>query len=65
MHRVSRVDSAADCAQSSRQRLGMHSGRWAEAAPLFRPNLAPIWKMLPSERHRAGRFDVGRLPTAR
>eukprot|EP00966_Prymnesium_polylepis_P295503 6824103-Prymnesium_polylepis.1 len=22
----------------------MHSGRWAEAARLFRPNLAPNWK---------------------
>eukprot|EP00966_Prymnesium_polylepis_P076975 1783658-Prymnesium_polylepis.1 len=37
----------ADRAHSSRQRLGMHSGRWADAAHLFRPNLAPNWKMLP------------------
>eukprot|EP00966_Prymnesium_polylepis_P205772 4767969-Prymnesium_polylepis.1 len=43
----------------------MHSGQWAEAALLFRPNLAPNWKMLPSRRHRAGALDVGRLPTGR
>eukprot|EP00966_Prymnesium_polylepis_P160786 3715789-Prymnesium_polylepis.1 len=24
----------------------MHSGRWAQAPHLFRPNLAPKWKML-------------------
>ena len=55
----------ADSGHSSRQRSGMHSGRWAEAAHLFRPNLAPNWKMLPSRRHRAGAFDVGALSTAR
>eukprot|EP00966_Prymnesium_polylepis_P276094 6378847-Prymnesium_polylepis.1 len=43
----------------------MHSGRWAEAAHVFRPNLAPNWKMLSSRRHRASTFDVGRIPTAR
>eukprot|EP00966_Prymnesium_polylepis_P053427 1235346-Prymnesium_polylepis.1 len=43
----------------------MHSGRWAEAAHLFRPNLAPNCKMLPSRRHRAGALDVGTLPTGR
>eukprot|EP00966_Prymnesium_polylepis_P004076 93308-Prymnesium_polylepis.1 len=43
----------------------MYSGRWAEAAHLFRPNLAPNWKMLSSARPRAGRFDVGKLSTAR
>eukprot|EP00966_Prymnesium_polylepis_P262476 6063142-Prymnesium_polylepis.1 len=47
----------ANCAHSSRQRSGMHSGRWAEAAHLFLLNLAPNWKMLSSARHRAGRFD--------
>eukprot|EP00966_Prymnesium_polylepis_P259885 6003561-Prymnesium_polylepis.1 len=31
----------------------MHSGRWAEEAHLFRPNLAPNMKMLSSARHRA------------
>eukprot|EP00966_Prymnesium_polylepis_P191526 4438258-Prymnesium_polylepis.1 len=41
----------------------MHSGRWAAAAHLFRPKLSPNLKMLSSARHRAGRFDVGRLPT--
>ena len=55
----------ADSAHSSRQRSGMHSGRWAEAAHLFRPNLAPNWKMLPSRRRRAGAFDVGVRDTAR
>eukprot|EP00966_Prymnesium_polylepis_P305588 7061661-Prymnesium_polylepis.1 len=39
----------------------MHSGRWAEAAHLSRPNLAPNLKMLSSGRRRAGRFDVGTL----
>eukprot|EP00966_Prymnesium_polylepis_P218016 5045747-Prymnesium_polylepis.1 len=43
----------------------MHSGRWAEAAHLIRPILAPNLKMLPSGRRRAGRFDVGALPAAR
>eukprot|EP00966_Prymnesium_polylepis_P166454 3847981-Prymnesium_polylepis.1 len=43
----------------------MHSGRWAQAAHLFRPSLAPNWKMLSSRRRRAGRFDVGALSTAR
>eukprot|EP00966_Prymnesium_polylepis_P266133 6147629-Prymnesium_polylepis.1 len=38
----------------------MHSGRRAEAAHLFQPNLAPNLKMLSSARqHRAGLFDVG------
>jgi len=55
----------ADRAQSSRQRSGMHSGRWAEAAHLFQPNLAPNLKMLSSGRHRAGRFVVAKLSTAR
>eukprot|EP00966_Prymnesium_polylepis_P118312 2735591-Prymnesium_polylepis.1 len=36
----------------------MRSGRWAEAAHLFRPNLAPNLKMLSSRRHRAGAFDA-------
>eukprot|EP00966_Prymnesium_polylepis_P178811 4140407-Prymnesium_polylepis.1 len=36
----------------------MHSGRWAEAAHLFRPNLAPDLKMFLSGRRRAGRFDL-------
>eukprot|EP00966_Prymnesium_polylepis_P042015 975675-Prymnesium_polylepis.1 len=49
----------ADRAHSSWQRSGMHSGRWAEAAHLFRPKLAPNWKMLRSRRRRAGCFDVG------
>ena len=40
----------ADRAQSSRQRSGMHSGRWAEAAHLFRPNFAPNLKMLTCRR---------------
>eukprot|EP00966_Prymnesium_polylepis_P164068 3793726-Prymnesium_polylepis.1 len=39
-----------DSAHSSRQRSGMHSGPWAEAAHLFRPNLAPNWKILSSRR---------------
>eukprot|EP00966_Prymnesium_polylepis_P108653 2515487-Prymnesium_polylepis.1 len=43
----------------------MQSGRWAEAAHLFWPILAPIWMMLPSRRRHAGRFDVGVLSTAR
>eukprot|EP00966_Prymnesium_polylepis_P203062 4704718-Prymnesium_polylepis.1 len=43
----------------------MHSGRWAAAAHLFRSNLAPSWKMLSARRHRADRFDVGKLSTAR
>eukprot|EP00966_Prymnesium_polylepis_P108122 2503589-Prymnesium_polylepis.1 len=37
----------------------MHSGRWAEAAHFFRPNLAPNLKMLSSAHHRAGALDVG------
>eukprot|EP00966_Prymnesium_polylepis_P102175 2366167-Prymnesium_polylepis.1 len=32
----------------------MHSGRWAEAAHLFRPNFALNLKMLSSARRRAG-----------
>eukprot|EP00966_Prymnesium_polylepis_P088720 2053170-Prymnesium_polylepis.1 len=43
----------------------MQSGWWAEAAHLFRPNLAPNWKMLSSVPHRAGALDVGTLDTAR
>eukprot|EP00966_Prymnesium_polylepis_P104771 2426914-Prymnesium_polylepis.3 len=38
----------------------MHSGRWAKAAHLFRPILAPNLKTLSSARHRA---DVGALST--
>eukprot|EP00966_Prymnesium_polylepis_P230907 5343827-Prymnesium_polylepis.2 len=41
----------------------MHSGRWVEAAHLFRPKLAPKLKMLSSGRRRAGRFDDGALST--
>jgi hypothetical protein len=47
-------------ADSSRQRSGIHSGRWADAAHLFRPKLAPNRKMLPSRRRRAGRFSRSR-----
>eukprot|EP00966_Prymnesium_polylepis_P319235 7373447-Prymnesium_polylepis.1 len=69
MQRVSRASEQgrqwADRAQSSRQRSGLHSGRWVEAAHLFRPKLAPNLKMLSSARHRAGRFDVGTVDTAR
>eukprot|EP00966_Prymnesium_polylepis_P106318 2462566-Prymnesium_polylepis.1 len=53
MQRVSTVRTAAG------QRSEVLSGRWAEASHLFRPSLAPNWKMLPSARHRASRFDVG------
>jgi hypothetical protein len=47
MHRVSQQGREwADRAHTTRQRSEMHSGRWAKAAHLFRPNLAPNWKML-------------------
>eukprot|EP00966_Prymnesium_polylepis_P247677 5727315-Prymnesium_polylepis.1 len=66
MQRVSRADggqTAHKAAGSGRGEWRMHSGRWAEAAHLFRPNLASIWKMLPSGRLRAGALDVGTLST--
>eukprot|EP00966_Prymnesium_polylepis_P179718 4160975-Prymnesium_polylepis.1 len=67
MQRVSRADSrqTARKAVGTRQRSRMHSGRWAEAAHVFRPNLAQNLKMLSSGRCRAGTFDIGRIPTAR